>query len=684
MTELIPPSGSSAAPHAADGALPESPPVSHRSRLARTDRSQPPLYLWLAPLLLVVPLIVAVDMRFGYAVTVPAWLSAGLAGLACAHLVAVAVLPLTRRSGSVGAQLGSLATCAAGAAFGARWAGADVRVVAGWTAATALISVVGLARRRTFYASIQVIATYVGFVVVSAVWGPLFLASLNVSVVTAVLLWTAAIFAAVCLPSSVVQSYEAWEVIVRRAWRRPRLPAVPLDGTEPFVMVHVPVHAEPPEVVTATLDRLAALDYTNYRVLVIDNNTDDERLWRPVEEHCRTLGPQFEFLHLMGVAGAKAGALNEALQRTPEHVDLVALVDSDYQVRADWLKRTVGHFDDPRIGFVQCPHAYRDFEGSRFGRMANDEYSVFFQTSMVAYNERDAALTVGTMSLLRREVLQRVGGWAEWCLTEDSEVAVRIHDAGFSSVYLTEPMGRGLIPETFAAYRLQRFRWTYGPVQELRAHQKRFLPGRTGKLSFGQVVHHGNHGIDAALTGLRFLTIPISFAAALSMIAANEIVPVPLALWIAATAIITSSMLMRLAVLRAVLDAGVGRALASVLAYLSLTYVIQTASLRALLGIPAPWKRTSKFRAQHHRAGAIAAARAEIIAGVSALACAAVGLAALPHQGVAMMLLIGVALMGLTYLTSPIVALLADHDIKQALPHEANKMTPPARRRDSR
>lgn len=35
---------------------------------------------------------------------------------------------------------------------------------------------------------------------------------------------------------------------------------------------------------------------------------------------------------------------------------------------------------------------------------------------------------------------------------------------GYSSAYLTEVCGQGLIPETFADYRKQRFRWTYGPV----------------------------------------------------------------------------------------------------------------------------------------------------------------------------------------------------------------------------
>ena len=72
-------------------------------------------------------------------------------------------------------------------------------------------------------------------------------------------------------------------MLCRRTWWRPRtpLPAGPRDR-HPKVSLHVPAYAEPPEVVIATLDALARLRYPNFEVLVIDNNTKDPGLWRPV------------------------------------------------------------------------------------------------------------------------------------------------------------------------------------------------------------------------------------------------------------------------------------------------------------------------------------------------------------------------------------------------------------------
>jgi cellulose synthase/poly-beta-1,6-N-acetylglucosamine synthase-like glycosyltransferase len=641
-------------------------PPQRRGPAPAPDTARAPLWRWLIPVVALLPIVVVTDLALGSRPVVPELLSTGLVMFAGAHLAAAAAVPVVRRWTTATAHVVVGVLVLAAGLLGARWSGASLVAAAWWTPILCATVLVGMVVRRWQSPAVQVMGTYAALVAVASVWGAWFLLELRLSAVSTTLLWAAALFTAACVPSSLVQTYEAWETSFRRRWRRPRhaVPAPP--GWNPSVEIHVPVHAEPPDVVIETLDRLAALDYTDFSVVVIDNNTEDQGLWQPVREHCARLGSRFTFLHLMGVRGAKAGALNEALRRTPASVELIAVVDADYQVRPDWLRSTVGHLADPRIAFVQCPHAYRNFHTSRFGRMAEAEYRVFFETSMVAYNERDAALTVGTMSLVRRRALDEVGGWAEWCLTEDSELSVRLHAAGHSSVYLTEPMGRGLIPETFAAYRRQRFRWTYGPVQELRAHAPLFRPGAHHRMSIGQLVHHGNHGLDVALIGVRAAIVPLTAAAGLSLAVQHEVVAVPFSLWLAATAMVAASVLMRWVVLRSVLGPGIRRLLGSILAFLSLTYVIQSASLRASSGLPAAWQRTDKFTARSHWTQALASARREIVAGGAAISCAAIGLAVLPERGLALMLLLGVAVVGAAYLSSAAVALIADADLRRA------------------
>src|SRR5207302_6975851 len=101
----------------------------------------------------------------------------------------------------------------------------------------------------------------------------------------------------------------------------------------PKVAIQVPAYNEPVEVVTETLKSLAALDYPDLIVQVVDNNTPEEATWRALEALCKELGPRFQFMHLEKWPGHKAGALNEATRMLPADVEVIVVVDSDYVVK---------------------------------------------------------------------------------------------------------------------------------------------------------------------------------------------------------------------------------------------------------------------------------------------------------------------------------------------------------------
>ncbi|MBN9427269.1 MAG: glycosyltransferase [Burkholderiales bacterium] len=259
------------------------------------------------------------------------------------------------------------------------------------------------------------------------------------------------------------------------------------DARQPRVSIHLACCNEPPEMVIATIDSLRALDYDNYEVLVIDNNTKDEALWRPVEQHVARLGENFRFFHLPSWPGFKAGALNFGLQQTDPAAEIVGVVDADYVVRRDWLRALVGHFDDAKVAVVQAPQAHRDWARQPFRRMMNFEYDGFFRIGMHHRNERDAIIQHGTMTLIRAQALREHGQWAEWTICEDAELGLRLMDAGFSTVYVDRVMGRGLPPDDFAAFRKQRRRWAQGAMQILKGHWQTLVRG--AGLSAGQRFH---------------------------------------------------------------------------------------------------------------------------------------------------------------------------------------------------
>ena len=70
----------------------------------------------------------------------------------------------------------------------------------------------------------------------------------------------------------------------------------------------------------------------------------------------------------------------------------------------------------PSTTIVQAPQDYRDGGESAFKAMCYAEYRGFFLIGMITRNERNAIIQHGTMTLVRRSLLERIG-WAEWCIT---------------------------------------------------------------------------------------------------------------------------------------------------------------------------------------------------------------------------------------------------------------------------
>jgi len=310
---------------------------------------------------------------------------------------------------------------------------------------------------------------YITYVTATSHLGP-------VSLIFSLILFALQAFALLLLAAS---TYEILDVICRLRWLRVFHPALTSDYF-PRISLHVPAYNEPPEMVKETLEALAKLDYPNYEVIVIDDNTTDESLWKPVEAHCEKLG--FRFFHLENWPGFKSGALNFALRQTDPDAEIVGIVDSDYVVSPDWLRSCVGLFCNPSVAFVQSPQDYRDVSrDDRYAMACYNAYLYFFKVSMASRNEHNGIIFAGTMGLVRRRVLEGVGGWNEWCITEDAELSLRILEAGHEGCYVDRSFGRGLMPLNFEGLKKQRFRWAFGGMQIMRLHWKALVPWPTRK-----------------------------------------------------------------------------------------------------------------------------------------------------------------------------------------------------------
>src|ERR1039457_3609680 len=392
------------------------------------------------------------------------------------------------------------------------------------------------------------------------------------------------------------------------------IPSRPLKPADRKLSVHLPAYNEPPDMLLETLDALSRLDYPNFEVIVVDNNTRDEAIWRPVEAHCQKLGERFRFFHVAPLAGFKAGALNYALKQTAADAEVIAVIDSDYKVEPNWLSDLVPSFDNPRIAIVQAPQDYHDEHDNAFKAMCYAEYRGFFYIGMITRNERNAIIQHGTMTLVRRYVLWAVGGWAEWCITEDAELGLRVFEAGYEALYIPKSYGCGVMPDTFIDYKRQRFRWAYGAMQILRHHATALLRPASSALTAGQRYHFIAGWLPWLADGFNLLFNIAAIGWSMAMILAPQKVDPPLMVF---SVLPLSLFIFKLVKLVHLYTHRVGmnfrQTFAAAISGLALAHTIGLAVLKGMLTRNEPFFRTPKQTAPHRFLSALSAAREETL-----------------------------------------------------------------------
>jgi cellulose synthase (UDP-forming) len=241
-----------------------------------------------------------------------------------------------------------------------------------------------------------------------------------------------------------------------------RLRALPPEEL-PSVDLYIPTYDESMEVLEKTLTGALCLDYPNYKAWVLD---DGRRPW--LKAYCE--GKGIGYLTRPDNTHAKAGNINHALTKT--NGDFVAIFDADFIPQRRFLIRTVGFFSDPRIGIVQVPHAFYNYDPTQSSlalqKALPDDQRFFFEAVMPSRDGWDAAFCCGSNSVTRRDALRSVGdALPTESITEDMLLSITLLRNGYITRYLCERLAFGLAPEGLKAFFVQRKRWARGGMQIL-------------------------------------------------------------------------------------------------------------------------------------------------------------------------------------------------------------------------
>ena len=241
------------------------------------------------------------------------------------------------------------------------------------------------------------------------------------------------------------------------------------DHADPPVDVFICTYNEEAQILERTITGALAMDYSNYRVWVLD---DGRRDW--LKELATSLGCQY--LTRPDNAHAKAGNINHALAHVnalPCPPEFISVLDADFVPTKRFLRRTLALLEEPDVGVVQTPQHFINPDPIQANLGAADiwpdEQRFFFDVLMPSKDAWGTSFCCGTSSVIRFQALIQAGGFPTTSVTEDYLVTLRLKQFGFRTVYLNERLSLGLAPEGLAEYITQRSRWCLGFIQILRS-----------------------------------------------------------------------------------------------------------------------------------------------------------------------------------------------------------------------
>jgi cellulose synthase (UDP-forming) len=208
---------------------------------------------------------------------------------------------------------------------------------------------------------------------------------------------------------------------------------------------------EPLAMFEKTLAACARVRYPHTTYLLDD--TCDDRFREVSARHGAV------WLEMVGVPGAKAGKINRALATTQE--ELILVLDPDHIPFPEFLDRVLGHFEDAEVGFVQVSQAYYNQFRSFTAAGAAEQTYAFYGPGQMGLYGHGAAVAIGANCTFRRTALDSIGGHGIG-LAEDLITAIRLHAAGWRSVYVPEVLSRGLVPEDLGSFYRQQLKWSRG------------------------------------------------------------------------------------------------------------------------------------------------------------------------------------------------------------------------------
>lgn len=291
-----------------------------------------------------------------------------------------------------------------------------------------------------------------------------------------------------------------------------------LEFSDPFqipnVTIQLPIYNEP-EVVERLLKNIVQIDYPKEKleIQVLDDSTDESsRLIEDQVLKMKAAGMDIHHLRRKDRKGFKAGALKEGLKSAKG--EFIAIFDSDFLPKKDWLHHTVPWFKNEEVGVVQTRWGHLNRNYSLLTQLQAFLLDFHFILEQTGRNAGNHFINFnGTAGIWRKECILDAGNWEGDTLTEDLDLSYRAQLKGWKFKYLEHVETPAELPITLEAARSQQFRWNKGAAENFQKNYLRLFKdsGFPWDTKFHSFFHLLNSSLFLVVLLLALLSLPLLF-----------------------------------------------------------------------------------------------------------------------------------------------------------------------------
>lgn len=365
----------------------------------------------------------------------------------------------------------------------------------------------------------------------------------------------------------------------------------------PSVALLIPAHNEG-IVIESTLRAMGRLKYPGkLDIYLLDDNSVDD-----TADIAKEFSRIFSHIHYIPVPSGepkgKSRVLNYGLSISVSEYFIV--YDADNEPEPDALLKLVEKAESTKnaagaVGYVKT----KNMETNSLTRMIGLEFQVF---QLLMQCGRWALLKLGSLAgtnmLLRRSVLEEMGGYDVYALAEDAELTVRITAAGYLLPVVPDSWTWEQEPERLKTFIKQRTRWLTGNIYLLEKsfHDISHWRGKTFAITI-------QHLMTYLVFVLLLLFSDIFFVLSLSGYTLPDIRAPLLILWFMSYIVYTSQLLSALVIDRNVTFKNVCFVLIMYFTYAQLFIILLVRSASVyiwsrLRGKTIGWDKTQRFKSK--------------------------------------------------------------------------------------